>query len=458
MHIKKFDRQFSRRHFFSQVTAGVLTTGVLKPLWPQIASAGNIDGVYPDEIMSIDEYTKGAISNGDEINTGNVHLVKELLDPIQYKQVLEMGRVLKIRPTTRDILRLSPREYIEATLNHAGMARFRKDGNVVTQDGQPWIGGNPFPNPKSALEVFAAITLSWGRHDASAYAVKEYDLDEYGDIAYRYQSYWVEYSPVGRLVLEPRPHWPGHEDKLRYQSVFFVSPTDARGTSYLNVWPYDQNQYPDLFGYIPSFKRVRRFPTNQRFEPLIPGSTLYLSDAWAAGDPFLTWGNYRIVHRGPMLAAVSESWNPSQDNWQHNVHGGEKGQSFWDTQVELVPEAIVVEAEPTGYPRAPVSKKRVWFDARTSLPVSMVSYDRRGDIFRSFDGAFSLYQKDGQQFMDGKHPYWSWTRLHAHNVQTNRITRMEQVREVTGGYKTTVNEQKLYDRFLTRTALRRLGS
>jgi hypothetical protein len=60
--------------------------------------------------------------------------------------------------------------------------------------------------------------------------------------------------------------------------------------------------------------------------------------------------------------------------------------------------------------------------------------------------------------MDGKHPYWSWTRLHAHNVQTNRITRMEQVREVTGGYKTTVNEQKLYDRFLTRTALRRLGS
>jgi hypothetical protein len=182
-----------------------------------------------------------------------------------------------------------------------------------------------------------------------------------------------------------------------------------------------------------------------------------LSDAWAAGDPFLTWGNYRIVHRGPMLAAVSESWNPTQDNWQHNVHGGEKGQSFWDTEVELVPEAIVVEAEPTGYPRAPVGKKRVWFDARTSLPVSMVSYDRRGDIFRSFDGAFSLYDKDGQQFMDGKYPYWSWTRLHAHNVQTNRVTRMEQVREVTGGYKTKVNDQKLYDRFLTRTALRRLG-
>ena len=93
MHIKKFDHNFSRRYFLSQLAAGVLATGVLKPLWPQIASAGTIDGVYPDELMSIDEYTKGAISNGDEINAGNVHLVKELLDPIQFKQVLELGRV-----------------------------------------------------------------------------------------------------------------------------------------------------------------------------------------------------------------------------------------------------------------------------------------------------------------------------------------------------------------------------
>ena len=69
---------------------------------------------------------------------------------------------------------------------------------------------------------------------------------------------------------------------------------------------------------------------------------------------------------------------------------GRRARLSGDTEVELVPEAIVVEAEPTGYPRAPISKKRVWFDARTLLPLSMVSYDRRGEIYRSFDGAFSL--------------------------------------------------------------------
>ena len=72
-------------------------------------------------------------------------------------------------------------------------------------------------------------------------------------------------------MIDPKPYWPGHEDKLRYQSVLFVSPNDIKGTSYLNIWHYDQNRYPDLYGYLPAFKRVRRFPTNQRFEPLIPG-------------------------------------------------------------------------------------------------------------------------------------------------------------------------------------------
>jgi len=437
---------------------GLLATGVLAPLWPTIAATGSIEGAYPDELMSLEAYTGGKLGVGARIDASNVELVQDLIDPIQYTQISQMGRVLTVRPTTTDIMELSPWEYIEATLRNQGQAMFAPDGNVVTREGKPWIGGNPFPDPKSALEVFAGITLSWGRHDVSVNAIKEWDLNDDGEVAYQYQSCWVEMSPVGRLVLEPRPYWPGHEDKLRYQSVLFVSPNDIKGTSYLNVWYYDQNRYPDLYGYLPSFKRVRRFPTNQRFEPLIPGSTLYLSDAWAAGDPFLTWGNYQTVHRGPALAAVSNSWDADHPNWEHGTHGGQHGLTFWDTDVELIPEAIVVEAEPTGYPRAPISKKRVWFDARTLLPLSMVSFDRRGEIFRSFDGAYSIYQQGDKKVMDGDHPYWSWTRVHAHDIQTNRITRLAQVAEIDGGYRMQVNQPGVYDRFLTQAALRQLGS
>lgn len=453
----KYDHDFSRRAFLANSAKGLFRAGVFCSAWSTFARTGSVATAYPDELLSIEMYTRGRLKPGDVITKENVHLVKDLLDPVRFLQISDMGRKLVLAPTTNDLSKLNPASYLEATLKNQGQAMFDHKGNVVTRSGQPWVGGNPFPEPQSAVEVFAAHTLSWGRHDSCLYVSKEYDLDQAGNIQYQYSSGWAEMSTVGRVVMGPRPYLPGHEDKLRYQSVFFVEPSDSKGIAYLSVWPYDQTQFPELYGYLPAFKRVRRFPTNQRFEPLNPGSELYLSDAWAAGDPFLTWGDYQIVHRGPCLAAVSNGWNSEHPNWEHKTHGGPKGALFWDTSVELIPEAIVVEATPIGFPRAPVSKKRVWFDARTLLPLAMVSFDRKGQMFRFFDGAFSLYDDGKKRVMDGNGPYWSWTTVHAYNVQTNRMTRIEQVRTIPGGHSMLVNDQSIYEKYLTVGALQRLG-
>ncbi len=458
MRFRRYHHDSSRRHFLNQAVKGLASAGVLMPLWRALAQHGDISKAYPEELLSIEGYTKGRIKTGDEISAANVELVRDLLEPIKYQQVATLGRRLRVGKTTTELMRLSPWEYLEATLRNQGQARFDARGNVVTADGKPWIGGNPFPDPKTAVELFAGLTLSWGRHDASFYAVKEYDLSADGDVRFGYETGWAELSPIARVSLEQRPYWPGHEDKLRYQSVFFQAPESAKGTSFLNIWPYDQSTFPDLYGYVPAFRRIRQFPTDQRFEPLIPGSTLYLSDAWCAGDPLHTWGNYRIVGRGPMLAAVSGGWNPHHPNWEHSTHGGPKGKTFWDTTVELVPEAIIVEAEPVKFPRAPVSRKRVWFDARTLLPVAMVSFDRRGEPYRSFDGTYALYEADGHAFLDGKHPYWSWAHVHVFDIQTGNMTRLEQVRTISGGHATRVNDAGIYDKYLTNAALIHLGA
>lgn len=458
MHIRRFDPDYSRRHFLNQMRKGVLATGVLMPAWQAIAETGDASKAYPEELLSIETYTKGKIKVGDQINADNVELVRDLLDEIKYKQIRDLGRVVTVGKTTTDIMKLSPWEYIEATLNNQGKAQYSDDGNIVTAEGEPWIGGNPFPDPKSGLDLFAGLTLSWGRHDGSFYAIKEYDLSPEGEVQYQYELIWAELAAVARVSMEPKPYWTGHKDKLRYQSVVFTEPNDIAGTSFLNVWDYDQNTFPDLYGYLPQFKRIREYPSSQRFEPIIPGGTLYLSDAWAAGDPLHTWSNYKIVHRGPMLTGMSDGWNPDDPNWEHKTHGGPKGKTFWDTTVELVPEAIAVDAEPTSYPRAPIGKKRVWFDARTGLPIAMNSYDRKGQVYRSFDGAYSHYEKNGKSVMDGKHPYWSWSHLHAFDIQTGRMSRLEQVKQVQGGYQMAVNDPSMYDKYLTKQALRRLGN
>ncbi len=457
--IKKYHRDYSRRHFMKQTAAGMFGAGVLAPVWTTLAQNGDFSASYPEELLSIEQYTRGALKPGDFIDADNVDLVQDLLDPVRFNQIKQQGRKLELVKATTDITQLSPMEYIEATLRHKGMASFDADGNVVVNGDQPWVGGNPFPEATDAMELFAAITLTWGRHDVSFYPVKTYEQSKDGKIGYKYELAWCEFAPVGRVSVDPMPYWPGHEDKLRYQSVFFTVPQDYKGSSFLNIWPYDQRKFPDLLGYLPQFKRVRNFPTSQRFEPLLPGSHLYFSDTWAAGDPYLTWGNFKVIGRGPFIAGLTENWDSDDENWEGKTHGGPLGDTFWDTKVELIPEVIICEAEPTGYARAPISKKRVWFDARTGLPVAMVTYDRKGEMFKSFDGAYSIYDNKGKQVMDGQYPYWSWTHVHAHDVQSDHMSRLKQVKSISGGWDWWVHRGvEVYDEFLTTASLRRLGT
>lgn len=456
MHIRKYGFDYGRRVFLSR-TGALAGAGVLAPLWPLIAQSADITKAYPDELLSIDAYTKGKIKTGDVISAENVDIVKDLLTPIAYKQVKEMGRRIKIVATTRDVTRLYPHDYLEATLRNAGKAKLDNDGNVWTTDGKPWIGGSPFPEAKTALEAFANLTLNWGRHDNVLIAVRDWDISPGGDISYQYDFAWIEENTIGR-VSGSGPYMTGHEDKLRYNTTLFTGPTDVRGTAYLSTWYNDQRKFPELVGYVPAFKRVRKFPTNQRFEPLVAGLTLYLSDAWASGDPMLTWGNYKLVERRPMLGAVSQNWHGDRDNWEPPVHGGPKGQSFFDVAMELCPECLVVEAEPTGYPRAPVGKKRVWIDVRNNMFIGYHTYDRRGELFKSFEPSFGVFEKGAARELTGKNHTWSWTGVQIHDVQTNRQSRYIPVKEIAGGIRTARNVEGLYEKFMTEQAIQRLGT
>ncbi|MDC6657904.1 DUF1329 domain-containing protein, partial [Leclercia adecarboxylata] len=118
---------------------------------------------------------------------------------VQYMQVKTMGRRFKIVPTTTDVSKLFPHAYLDATLRNTGKSKLDADGNVWTTDGKPWIGGLPFPDPKTAFEAFTNLTLSWGRHDNAVYAIQDHDLDEYGNVNYTYNFAWIEEQVACRL-------------------------------------------------------------------------------------------------------------------------------------------------------------------------------------------------------------------------------------------------------------------
>ena len=228
----------------------------------------------------------------------------------------------------------------------------------------------------------------------------------------------------------------------------------------MNEWYYDQAKFPELFGYLPAFKRVRRFPTNQRFEPLVAGINLFLSDAWAAGDPMLTWGNYKIIHRGPFLGSPHFQWTPENDNWMPPLVGGKKDQSYFYVGKSLCPEVIVFEGEPVGYPHAPVSKRRIYMDVRNMGPGMSVTFDRTGEMWKGFEGGGGPAQTDKHKMLtkDGR-VEWSWWWAMSHDVQRNAVARFHHAESCRGNWKSALDpDEDIVDQYMTKQALRTLGN
>ena len=215
MHLLKYSDGWTRRHFLEQVARGAIAAGVIAPLWEVIGSRGSLEAAYPPELLSIEAYTKGKLKPGDVLNAENVDVVKDLLDPAAYWQIKNDGRLVDLAPTETDLTKLTPVPYLEATLRNRGKHKIFPDGNCYTLDHQDWIGGNPFPEPKTAEEVLMGNTLSWGKHDTQAHPVLDWDTDAAGNVEYQYASYYVEWQTVGRLTLDPHPYMPGRESQLR---------------------------------------------------------------------------------------------------------------------------------------------------------------------------------------------------------------------------------------------------
>ena len=458
MHTLKYGKQYTRRHFLEAAGKKLAGAGMLAPLWDVIARDGNVRKAYPDEALSIEHYSNGAIKPDGVLDASNVQAVKHMLDPVCYFEIAQQGRVFTIKEPETDVMRLAPPPYLEATLRNKGKAQLDAKGNVVAPGGGPWIGGHPFPEGDDAYKIAVGHALNWSRNDVTLFTNYEWDLDSNDNQLYHYHSLFVEYLTVGRKLLEPKPYLPGHEGKLRYSTFLLTAPQEFKGTSAMNIWYYDQSKLPEFYGFLPDFKRVRRFTTSQRFEPSVPASNYYPTDSYLMGDPVLLWGNYKIVGKMPFLGGAGGSWAGHKDNWLLDRHGGISGKRFLNGCLELIPEVIVVDMEPIGFPEAPYGKRRVWFDARNMYPLNMVAYDRDGQIIKNLMNLLSSYQMpDGTQWPPKGDPYWSWTQLSIHNMKTDSISLLQHVHEIDGGFKVRVNDPAIYDQFCTIPAVRRLG-
>ncbi len=459
MHVTSYPEGWTRRHFIEHLARGVVAAGVLAPLFDTISRHGDCAAAYPPELLSIEAYTKGKLKAGDVLNADNVDLVKELLDPVGYWQIKYDRRTVDLIETETDVTKLLPGPYLEATLRNKGVHHIGPDGNVWTKDGKPWIGGNPFPEAKTAEELLLACSVNPLYYDAGALATREWDTTAEGELSYVYDFMFVLYQTVGRVVIDPKPYLPGRENDLRASTVLVTAPEDQYGNAVLEVWPYDQRQFPVTHGYAPQTKRIRTLPGYARFEPPLPGVSWFMSDAFAAGDPVRTWGDFKLVGKGPFLAATHGNCHFAYPNWQVPLCGGKTGKKYFRTFMELVPEGYVVEMKPVGYPNCPYGKKRIWLDARTGNGPTFVMYDHEGNPFHQVESFYDYaVKKPGMEWPEGMPDrFWSFMNMHMYEHKNRRMSRMGLVPKIAGGFITKYDDPKTYDEFCTLEAIRRLG-
>lgn len=97
---------------------------------------------------------------------------------------------------------------------------------------------------------------------------------------------------------------------------------------------------------------------------------------------------------------------------------------------------------------------------RNHIFVGYITYDRRGEVWKTFDTSWSRRQAGDNVMKDADgHPEWSWCHINCHDIQSGRMSRVQHAADCSGGYKSllTDNGEDVYNKYLTTQAITRLG-
>jgi hypothetical protein len=175
-----------------------------------------------------------------------------------------------------------------------------------------------------------------------------------------------------------------------------ATPYDLRGQRFL-VYRYRNSleKDDDVWAYIPSLRRVRRIPANERADSLF-GSDYTFEDLYLfSGHP---WDHDWQFHGDRIVLAPMDT---HRNCFPLNIPGwsadkitqlGDDDQFFackWGPYRALPfvgetwqkREAIELEQTPKS-PTHPYSRRLVWYDKETFSPLMAIAYDRAGKAFR----------------------------------------------------------------------------
>ncbi len=365
------------------IKAGVALagSGLLQPLLPLVAAGKDISAAFPEEVLSIEKYTKGKVKPGMIINKDNVELIRDI-SPEGLVEIIRHGQEIKIGETTLNPRAVNPDFWVEATLRNQGKGALDAKGQLWTKDGKLWIGGSPFPEAKTGLEALWNYVVNHRRYDDLMVASKVVNIGSNGSVLQTQYAIYGEIQTVGRLVVTPKPDNPSYKNELHRTLLSLNSPFDLYGLAVSTVVYYNASEMPDTFVYVPALRRVRRVSSTDRFSPAAPFATYFTSDLDLQNDPLLTW-DWKLVGRKPMLGPSPVNRGAyitaSKDDFTFPDYPVKYPRSTW----ELRPDMFLVDGAPRIY-GASYSKKRMYVDAVYYRAQMSECWDKANKLWKFF--------------------------------------------------------------------------
>jgi len=316
---------------------------------------------------------------GDVIGPDNADQVAGLVSP-GVEVLIRRGMEMKIVPYRRVELRPSVRA---ATEKYA--AQVSLDANGVIQG---WVAGIPFPridpdDPQAGTKIMYNVnrtpnlTDDLGLHliESTSGTLSKSVQPATFEVERHFVIDWLRLLRyAGRLEIEPKPTIPTNPDGVfqKMAQYPFVEPFDLKGTGLVSFRYTDPAKQDDTWLYLPSLRRVRRLSSAQRSDALF-GQDIDL-DSYNVYSGDVSWFKWRLLGEKQMLGSMhGENLPPTPCTRD----GGATYCDAWEMRPVFIVEG---SAKLPGYA---YSKRVIYVDKETFLPLYSDVYDPRGELWKT---------------------------------------------------------------------------
>ncbi len=433
-------------------------------------------------VVVLPALARADVSPGDVVTPANRAAVKGLVPDEIYPFTIESFDALELKIVATGDYPTHPK-YLEATTKYACTANLDAQGRL-----SDYVAGQPFPysewakkatnhkcdltpdDPQFAQKLAWNVNYRWqggsglnlphwGFSNMRNQGKETWRIAE-GEYRRTYFSHRADLLPETSELEKGTP--------VEWAEFFDVkTPFDLRGTMFLLYRYTAQGREDDTWAYIPALRRVRRIAATQKSDSLL-GTEFTLED-------FYIFAGYVWDHQwefkgektvlGPMdsgrtcfpsviskTEAVRDTGMErlgTRDEWFSCPFGpygalpyaGESWQKRTAFQLDDVPKQ-------KGHP---YSRKMIWYDRETMMPIYSIMYDRAGQPFRLISSIFRWSEATGIPSNKGKNVL-NYSHIMVVNVQ-NQVSHIGQFDNANAVAFSINDSKKYYDT----TRLKALG-